>query len=199
MRWIGSPVRAMLSARAGARAHPPTHTHPHSYTHSPTQPPPHTHTNTHTHTRTHARSHTNIKARRFGHHHISNTYYLLYIGSSKLVMRTPVTLVLASPKSTTHHALFPRSVWKCVALSPSFPREAISIVPYSELMNAGLPSAMFTSVVTATHQRDDVTRSRLQITSINRVAIEQSINYAVREKIINSVAIERSINGVTRE
>ena len=80
-------------------------------------------------------------------------------------MRTPVTLVLASPKSTAHHALSSRSVPKYVVLSPSFPNEAF--LRYLELMNAGLPSAMFTSVFNATHQRDDVNRSRLQIVSDN--------------------------------
>ena len=54
---------------------------------------------------------------------------------------------------------------RCVVLSPSFPNEAF--LRYLELMNAGLPSAMFTSVFTATHQRDDVNRSHLQIVSDN--------------------------------
>ena len=75
-----------------------------------------------------------------------------------LVMRTPVTRVLPTPKSTTHHALLPGLAvvnWLC--LFPSLPLEA-SYLPYFELMKAGLPSAMFTSVVTTTFEMSDFTR-----------------------------------------
>ena len=67
-----------------------------------------------------------------------------------LVMRTPVTRVPSTPKSTAHHALLLRPVVKKVLLSPSLALGAVQIALYNELMNDGLPSAMFTSAVTAT-------------------------------------------------
>ena len=103
-------------------------------------------------------------------------------------MRTPVTLVLASPKSTAHHALSSRSVPKYVVLLPSFPSEA-PLLRNFELMNAGLPSAMFTSVFTATHQMDDVNRSHLHIVSVNYVATKDINVLSYNIKGVSQVSV----------